>query len=82
MGFWKNDRHNYNHNCSYLALQPGGLSDINLQQIILTFRNEAVHTCDVSNVCDVLITNIQLIQIKDDGKSRVEHHGKDYGENM
>ena len=48
------DRHNYNHNCLYLALQAGGLSDIKLQQLILTVRNRTIHKCDLSNVCDVL----------------------------
>ena len=31
----KADRRNYNHNCLYLALQAGGLSDIKLQELIL-----------------------------------------------
>ena len=30
----KVDRNNYKHNCLYLALQAGGLSDIKLQQFI------------------------------------------------
>ena len=36
-GIFKNvDRHNYRHNCLYLALKEGGLSDIKLQELILT----------------------------------------------
>ena len=39
-------RKNYKHNCLYLALQSGGLSDIKLQELILTLRNRHVHKCD------------------------------------
>ena len=52
------DRNNYKHNCLYLALQAGGLSDTNLQELILTLRNRHIHKCDVSNVCNALETNI------------------------
>ena len=48
------DRLNYKHNCLYLALEAGGLSDIKLQQLNLTLRNRTVHKCDLSNVCDAL----------------------------
>ena len=34
---------NYKHNCLYLALQAGGLSDIKLQELILTLRNRHIH---------------------------------------
>ena len=56
-------------------MQEGGLSDIKLQQLILTLRTITIHKCDLSNVCDVLEINIELISIKDDGQSRVEHYG-------
>ena len=52
--FKKVDRNNYNHNCLYLALQAGGLSDIKLQEIILSLRNRHIHKCDLSKVCNVL----------------------------
>ena len=74
------DRHNYKHNCLYLALEAGGLSVIKLQQLILTLKNRIIHKCDLSNVCDVLEIHIELISIRDDGTSRVEHYGKDYEE--
>ena len=34
------------HNCLYLALEPGGLSDIKLQDLKLSLRNRHVHKCD------------------------------------
>ena len=37
---------NYKHNCLYLVLQSGGLSDIKLQELILSLRNRHVHKCD------------------------------------
>ena len=43
------DRNDYKHNCLYLALQAGGLSDIKLQELILTLRNRTTHKCDLSN---------------------------------
>ena len=36
-------RTDYKHNCLYLALQSGGLSYINLQELILTLRNRHIH---------------------------------------
>ena len=69
------DKHNYHHNCLYLALEAGGLSDIKLQELILTLRNRPIHKCDLSNVCNVFGININLISIRDDGKkSDVEHY--------
>ena len=69
------DRNNYTHNCLYLALQAGGLSDIKLQKLILTLRNRAIHKCDLSNVCNTLGINIELISIRTDGKTNdVEHY--------
>ena len=69
------DRNNYKHNCLYLALQAGGLSDIKLQELILTLRNRHVHKCDLSNVCNTLEINIELISIRPDGKkSDVDHY--------
>ena len=41
------DRHKYKHNCLYLALQAGGLSDVKLQEIILSLRNRHIHKCDL-----------------------------------
>ena len=34
--------------------------------------------CDLSNVSDTLETHIELISLKSDGLSRIEHQGKDY----
>ena len=48
------------HNCLYLALQAGGLSDITLQHLILTLRNRTIHECDLTNVCNALEINIEL----------------------
>ena len=62
---------NYNHNCVYLALQAGGLSDIKLQELISTLRNRTINECDVSSVCDTLDIHIELISIKNDGLSRI-----------
>ena len=53
------DRNNYKHNCLCLALEAGGVSDIKLQQLILTLRNRTIHKCDLSNVCNVLEINIE-----------------------
>ena len=37
MAFFKTvDRNNYKHNCLYIALQAGGLSDVKLQELILS----------------------------------------------
>jgi len=78
--FKKVDRNNYKHNCLYLALKAGGLSDIKLQQLVLTLKNRTIHKCDLSKVCDALEIHIELITIKNDGLSRIEHYGKDYDE--
>ena len=74
------DRNNYRHNCLYLALQAGGLSYIKLQQLILSLRNRHIHKCDLENVCNTLEIHIELISIKADGLSRIEHYGKDFDE--
>ena len=75
------DKNNYKHNCLYLALQAGGLSDVKLQELILTLRNRHIHKCDLSNVCDTLEIHIELISLRNDGETnRVEHYGKDFAE--
>ena len=74
------DRNNYKHNCLYLALQAGGLSDVKLQELILSLRNRHIHKCDLENVCNTLEIHIELISIKADGLSRIEHYGKDFDE--
>ena len=77
------DTKNYHHNCLYLALKAGGLSDVKLQQLILTLRNRTIHKCDLTHVCDVLEIHIELISLRNDGENnRVEHYGKEYEENM
>ena len=69
------DRKNYRHNCLYLALQAGGLSDTKLQELILTLRNRHIHKYVVSNVCNALEINIERMSIRTDGKkSDVEHY--------
>ena len=69
------DINNYIHNCFYLALQAGGLSDIKLQELILTLRNRHSHKCDLLNLCNTLEINIELISIRPDGKkSDVDHY--------
>ena len=68
-------QNNYKHNCLYLALQAGGLSGTKLQELILTLRNRHIHKCDLSDVCNALDINIELISIRTDGKkSDVEHY--------
>ena len=63
----------------YLALNAGGLSDINLQHLILTSRNRTIHKCDLTNVCNVLEINIELLSLKGEGcNSRVEHYPSPY----
>ena len=58
-----------------LALEAGGVSDVKLQQLIFTLRNRTIHTCDLSNVCNVLDINIELISLRyDNEKCRVEHY--------
>ena len=69
------DKKDYKHNCLHLALQAGGLSDTQLQELILTLRNRHIHKCDLSNVCNALEITIELISIRTDGKkSDVEHY--------
>ena len=63
------DRNNYKHNCLYLALQAGGLSYIQLQELILTLRNRPTHKCDLFNVCNTLEINIEVVSIRTGGKS-------------
>ena len=65
----------YKHNCLYLALESGGLSDAKLQELILTLKNRHIHTYDLFNLCNTLEINIELIPIRTDGKkSDVEHY--------
>ena len=60
-----------------MALQAGGLSDIQLQELILTLRYRTIRKCDLSNVCNTLEINIEYIPIRNDGKkSDVEHYPK------
>ena len=71
----------------YLALQSGRLSDIKLQELILTLRSRHIHKCDLSNLCNTLEINIEIISIRTDGKkSGVEHYPQsphiEYGENI
>ena len=74
MHFKSAGRNNYKHKCLYLALKAGGLPDIKLQELILTLRNRHIHKCDLSNLCNTLEINIELISIRTDGKkSDVEH---------
>ena len=69
------DRNDYKHNCLYLALQAGGLSDIKLQELILTLRDRHIHKCDLFNLSNALETNIELISSRNDGKkSDVDHY--------
>ena len=69
------DRNNYKHNCLYLALQPGGLSYIKLQELVLTLRNRHIDKCDLPNLRNTLEINIEFISIRNDGeKSDVEHY--------
>ena len=75
------DRRNYKHNCLYLALQSGGLSDIKLQELILSLRNRHIHKCDLENVCNITEIHTELIPLSSNGENRVEHYSKDFGEN-
>ena len=69
------DRNDYKHNCLYLALQACVLSYIKLQELALTLRNRHTHECDLSNLCNTLEINIELISIIKDGKkSDVDHY--------
>ena len=76
MVYLKNiDRNNYRHNCVYSALKAGGLSDVELQHLILTLRNRTIHKCDLNNECNVLEINIAITSLKDaEVKSRTEHY--------
>ena len=75
------DRKNYKHNCLYLALKAGGLSDVKLQELILTLRNRHIHKCDLFNLCNTLEIHIELIPLGNDGETnRVEHDGKEFDE--
>ena len=56
------------------------MSDIKLQQVELTLRNKTIHNCDLENVCDALEIQIEIISIRNDGNTRVEHYGKTYEE--
>ena len=67
-GLFKTDRNNYKHNCLYLALEAGCLSDVELQDLILTLRHKAIHKCVLYNVCNALEINIELISIINNGK--------------
>ena len=75
------DRSNYKHDCLYLALKAGGLSDIKLQELVLTLRNRHIHECDLTNLCNTLETHIELISLRSNGENRVEHYGKEFDEN-
>ena len=74
------ERYNCKHDCLYLALQAGGLSEIKLQHVILTLRNRTLHKCDLTNVCNAALEiNIELSSLKDDdGNSRIEHYPAPY----
>ena len=75
------DGKNYKQNCLHLALESSGLSYIKLQDLILSLRNRHVHKCDLENVCNTLENHIELISIKPDGLSRIEHYGKYFDKN-
>ena len=62
------DRNNHKHNCLYLALQAGGLSDGKLQELILSLGNRHIHKCDLENVCNTLEIHIELISLRNDGE--------------
>ena len=69
------DRNSYKHKCLLVALEEGGLSDVKLQQLVLTLRNRTIHKCDLSNVCNVLEVNVEIISLRNDNeKCRVEHY--------
>ena len=64
-GLLKNtDRHNYEHNCLYLALKAGGLPNIKLQHLMLTLRNRTIHECGLANVCNALEIDTEPISLK------------------
>ena len=63
----------------YLALTAGGLSNIKVQHLILTLRSRTIHTCDSTEVCNALETNIEPFSLKyEDGNPRVEHDPSPY----
>ena len=70
------DRNSYTHNCLYLVLKAGGLSNIHLQHLVLfSLRNRTIHKCDLTNVCNALGVNIELISLKGaEVTSRTEHY--------
>ena len=76
------DGKNYEHNCLYLALESSGLPVIKVQGLILSLRNRHIHKCDLENVCNTLETHIELISVKTDGPSRIEHYGEDFDEQI
>ena len=71
----------------FVALEAGGVSDVKLQQLILALRNRTIHKCDLSNVCNVLEINVDLISLRDGNETcRVEHYPQypsvEYDENI
>ena len=57
------DRNNYEYNCLYLASQAGGLSDVKLQELILTLRNRHIHA--IYLICVILWKSIlHLFQLE------------------
>ena len=59
-----------------LALKASGLSQIKLQHLILIIRSRSIHKCDLTNVCNDLEINIELVSLKDAevNKNRTEHY--------
>ena len=47
---------------------------------MLSLRNRHIHKCDLENICNTLEIHIELVSIKTDGLSRIEHYGKDFDE--
>ena len=68
------DRRDYKHNCLYLALQAGGLSYFELQELTLPLRNHHILRCDLLNLCNTLEINIEFISIRNDGKKSGADH--------
>ena len=48
--------------------------------MVLTLRNRTIHKCDLENVCEALHIQIEIISIRSDENTRVEHYGKEYEE--
>ena len=47
--------------------------------MISTLRNRTIHKCDLTNVCNALVINIELTSLKyEEGNSRVEHYPSPY----